>query len=90
MPDAIQAKVLAGWDGVGNPVRALEVAAARANLGDLDEAFRLLEVAYQIRHSRMAWIGKWPELRAVRGDPRFRDWSRRLNLPDAELPGRVE
>jgi len=52
-----------------------------AGLGDKDEAFRWLEAAYKIRWNWMPWIRQVPPFKPLRGDPRFEDLVRRMNLP---------
>jgi TolB-like protein/Tfp pilus assembly protein PilF len=50
-------------------------------LGDKDEAFRWLEAAYKERHSFLPWLADNPLYAPLRGDPRFQDLMRRMNLP---------
>ncbi len=52
-----------------------------AALGQHDEAFRWLEVAYQQRHPFMPWLEVWPAYEPLRNDPRFENLVRRMNLP---------
>ena len=75
-----RARVAAGWDGWH--WEAPEIAAAYAELGQQDEAMRLLERAYEARSGSLAWIDisyRWPA--AMRSDPRFQDLLRRIGLP---------
>lgn len=66
-----------------------ELAADYAGLGRKDEAFRLLERAYEARSGEMVWIkvgGEFSVMRpdplsALRSDPRFADLLRRVGLP---------
>jgi hypothetical protein len=53
-----------------------------AALGDVDQAFRWLE--YEPHHTWTAWIRVLTfnqGLNAMRRDPRFPDYLRRMNLP---------
>jgi tetratricopeptide (TPR) repeat protein len=63
----------------GNP---LQLARARLAVGDADGAFRQLEDAFRAHWSTLPWIrvhgGDWDD---VRGEPRFQDLLRRMNLP---------
>jgi DNA-binding winged helix-turn-helix (wHTH) protein/tetratricopeptide (TPR) repeat protein len=54
---------------------------AHAGLGDHDEAFALLEKAYDERRDRMVWLKVDPQLAPLHGDPRFGDLLRRMNIP---------
>jgi tetratricopeptide (TPR) repeat protein len=51
-----------------------------AGLGERDEAFRLLEKAYEDREGRMSIIKLAPEFDGLRSDPRFADLIRRVGL----------
>jgi len=50
-------------------------------LGEKDEAFELLERAYQERVSLMIFLGVYPTFGNIRSDPRFADLLRRMGLP---------
>jgi TolB-like protein/Tfp pilus assembly protein PilF len=54
---------------------------AYAGLGDKDQAFAWLEVAYQDRRSRMVGLNIDPLMDPLRSDPRFADLVRRVGLP---------
>jgi hypothetical protein len=56
-----------------------------ARLGEPDEAFRQLEIAPETRNQHIHAVGFFPDLIPLRGDPRFPDLLRRLDLPDARL-----
>jgi tetratricopeptide (TPR) repeat protein len=58
-----------------------EVAAIYAALGDKDEAFRLLEKAYEEHSSSMPNLAVDPFWYGIRSDPRFADLVRRMGLP---------
>ena len=50
-------------------------------LGEKDQAFRWLEVAYgPPNHPYLPWIRCYPEFKSLRDDPRFSDLMRRMNL----------
>ena len=51
-----------------------------AALGNLDEAFALLNRAYEERDLRLIFIGAWPDYDPLRQDPRFDDLMRRVGL----------
>lgn len=52
-----------------------------AALGDEDEAFRWLEIAYRDRYAFIPWVDKVPTFESLHGDPRMADLVRRLDLP---------
>jgi TolB-like protein/Flp pilus assembly protein TadD len=52
-----------------------------AMLGENDEAFRWLEVAYERRAEWMVLLKVDPALENLRPDPRFQDLMRRMNFP---------
>jgi serine/threonine protein kinase/tetratricopeptide (TPR) repeat protein len=58
-----------------------EVAAIYAGLGDKDEAFRLLEKAYQQHSPTMSFLGSDWFWYGIRSDPRYADLLRRIGLP---------
>jgi TolB-like protein len=60
------------------------LAAIYAALGDGDRVIFWLEKCYQKRHPWTQWIGKTTEryLGSVHADPRFKDLTQRLNLPE--------
>lgn len=53
-------------------------------LGEMDKAFRWLEVAYELHSAWLPWIRVDPILKPLRDDPRFKDLLRRMNLPEPE------
>jgi hypothetical protein len=64
-------------DGVG----AYEIGFIHAALGNIDEAFKWLDVAYRYRDAGLTCM-KWdPTLDVLRSDPRFRELERRVGLP---------
>ena len=52
-----------------------------AGLGDKDEAFRLLEKAYEEHSSSMTFLAVDPFWYSMRSDPRYTDLLRRMRLP---------
>jgi tetratricopeptide (TPR) repeat protein len=54
-------------------------------LGDLDQAFRLLDEAYETRVSNLIFIRNSPELRNLHYDPRYADLIRRIGFPEQQL-----
>ncbi len=52
-----------------------------AALGEKDQAFAMLEQAYERRSGIMILLGLWPELDPLRRDPRFAALERRVGLP---------
>jgi len=63
------------------PLETWGLAELYAGLGDKDETLRWLEAAYKIRWGWMPWIRQVPSFKFLRGDPRFEDLARRMNLP---------
>jgi hypothetical protein len=51
-------------------------------LGEKDEAFCLLEQAFEERSPFLAVAKVDPRLDPLRGDPRFKDLLRRMNFPE--------
>ncbi len=68
------------------PIHTWGLAELHAALGDKDEALRWLEEAYKVRWGWMPWIHRIPALKSLRGEPRFQELERRMNLP---VPGRT-
>jgi tetratricopeptide (TPR) repeat protein len=62
-------------------VPAYSIAAAYAGLGAKDSAFAWLERAFEEKSLNLALIRVEPEMDVLRGDPRFPDLMRRMNLP---------
>lgn len=63
-------------------VRALSFAAAYAKLGEKDQAFELLEKAYEQRAHGVVYIKVGQAWDNLRSDPRFGDLLRRMNFPE--------
>lgn len=61
---------------------AYHVAQAYVALGDRDQAFRWLEIAYGQRNAWLRQIWSSPYFRDVRSDPRFQDLARRMNFSE--------
>ena len=61
-----------------------QVAAVYAALDDKDEAFRLLEKAYEEHSSSMATLAVDPFWYGIRSDPRYADLLRRMGLPQPQ------
>ncbi len=61
-------------------VSSYDVAVIHVGLGDLDQAFALLERAYVERSSRLVYLNVDPLFDCLRSDPRFADLVRRLGL----------
>ena len=57
------------------------VASVYVALGDKDAAFRALERGFAERDGMLAYLKTYPALGALRSDPRFAQFLRRLNLP---------
>ena len=57
------------------------IAAIYAGLGDKEEAFRLLEKAYEQHSFGIPFLAVDPFWREMRSDPRFADLLRRMRLP---------
>jgi eukaryotic-like serine/threonine-protein kinase len=58
-----------------------QVAEIYAALGDKDEAFRLLEKAYEEHSSNIPFLAVDPFWDGIRSDPRYADLLRRIGLP---------
>ena len=52
------------------------------SLGEEEQAFRWLEVAYDERDGWLPMIRTTAEFDALRDDPRFQDLLKRMNLPE--------
>lgn len=63
------------------PKDLMILAAVHANLGDMDEAIRWAEAAYEARVDWFPWIGNASLSGALHRDPRFAKILERLNLP---------
>jgi TolB-like protein/Tfp pilus assembly protein PilF len=62
-------------------VAAIQIAEVHAWRGDRDRAFEWLDRAFAQRDGGMGLVRWAPTLRGLRGDPRYVDLLRRLNLP---------
>ena len=63
----------------------LEIATVYAALGRKDEAFGLLEKAYQEHSGEMIKLKSYGKLEPLRSDPRFADLLRRVGFPPGEI-----
>ena len=61
---------------------ALAFAIVHLGLGENDQALTWLERAYQERFNRLAYLRREGVWNPLRGDPRFQDLLRRINLPE--------
>ena len=61
-------------------VSPFDIALVYAGLGEKRQALEMLERAYEDHSFRLTWIKVWPQLDSLRGEPRFRDLMRRMNL----------
>src|SRR5262249_10297018 len=61
-------------------VPQFDIAIVYAGLGEKRQALERLEMAYEDRSYRLTWIKLWPQLDPLRGEPRFDDLLRRMNL----------
>ena len=59
---------------------AFDTAEIYAQLGEKDQAFSLLEKAYEQRYFMMMYLKVAPNLDPLRSDPRFEDLLRRVRL----------
>jgi serine/threonine protein kinase len=64
-----------------DPLSLISLASTHSVLGEKDEAFELLEVAYQQRTSFLIFLGVYPTFNNLRSDLRFPDMLRRIGLP---------
>ena len=67
-------------------VSAWGIGAVHASLGDVDEAFRWLEMAVQEKASGLILLRVHPRLDPIRPDPRYWPLVRRVGLDDSDLP----
>ena len=61
-------------------VSAWGIAALQASLGDVDEAFRWLETAFEEGAAGLVFLRVHPRLDPIRSDPRYPALVRRLGL----------
>lgn len=66
----------------------MPIAAIYNALGEKDRALDWLEKAYKERSTHLPLLGLYPELHALRSEPRFQDLLRKMNLPLPESPNR--
>lgn len=71
--------ILKGFERQGM-VLSYEIACAYATLGESDQAFEWLEVAYRNHVGSLILMKTDPKLDGVRGDPRFADLLKRMGL----------
>jgi len=57
------------------------MAGSLAQLGRLEEALARLDEAIAVSDAGVIYIGVWPELDPLRGDPRFTERLRTVGLP---------
>ena len=62
------------------PVSQIEIAMIHIALGELDQAFEWLDMAYEKRAWQLGFLKVEPIFDPLRGDPRFDDLMHRLNL----------
>ena len=58
------------------------IAVFYANRNDLDEAFAWLDHAYKLHDGWVPWVPWDPLLKNLRGDPRYKAFLRKMNLPE--------
>jgi len=63
------------------PTFSYRIALIYAELGEKDQAFYWLDKAYEERYLWLIFLKVEPELDPLRGDPRFQDLLRKMNLP---------
>ena len=73
-------KILAELEANVNPWNAFGLVFIYTALGKKDEAFRWL--AHEPPLFALPWMAVYPELKNLHDDPRFKDFIKRLNLPD--------
>ena len=61
-------------------VSPLRIAVIHGELGEMDQAFELLERAYEERNGILVYLNAAPQFDPLRDDPRFQDLLRRMNL----------
>jgi TolB-like protein len=67
-------------DSTGHYVPALYLAAVQGGLGNKDEAFRLLEKAYDERCEYLIYMDREPMADFLRSDPRFEPFLKKIGL----------
>jgi eukaryotic-like serine/threonine-protein kinase len=61
---------------------SFNIAGIHAGLGDRDRALEWLEKAHEEKSSILPIIGWYPHFKSIRGEPRFKDLLKRMNLPE--------
>jgi tetratricopeptide (TPR) repeat protein len=62
----------------------IRLAGIHAQLGERDEAFAELELAYAAREGDLVWVRTFPPgVDSIRDDPRFADLVRRIGIPES-------
>jgi len=61
---------------------AMQIAEAHGARGEIEKAFEWLDVAYEERDPGLSEAKGSPELRALHGDPRWREFLKRMRLDD--------
>jgi len=78
-----EARALLAETARNRPLRALNMAEFHAALGDTEEAFAWLQRAQDDRDPLLVFLNADVVWDPIRGDPRFREMTRRLGLPGA-------
>jgi TolB-like protein/Tfp pilus assembly protein PilF len=75
-------RVLAELNGLSKRsyVPPFDIALVYAGLGEKRQSLEWLERAYEDHSFRLTWIKVWPQLDSLRGESRFHDLLRRMNL----------
>lgn len=79
-------RVMAEVEARPTPMTPFGLAEIHAALGDTDEAFHWLEIAFDSRFSWVPWIPDYTTFASLTGDARFRRLVHRLRLPDPWSP----
>jgi hypothetical protein len=69
-------------------VSAWGIGAVHASLGDIDDAYRWLEIAVREKASGLSLLRVHPRLDPIRSDPRYWPLVRRVGLDDGAMPAR--
>jgi serine/threonine protein kinase/Tfp pilus assembly protein PilF len=64
-------------------VSPVDMAMLHANLGNIEQAFDYLEIAYKEHADRMSWVKVNPVFNPIRSDPRFQSLLQRMNFPES-------
>ncbi|MCX6570460.1 MAG: protein kinase [Candidatus Aminicenantes bacterium] len=73
-------KIVAELEKAPNSFNAWALATLYSALGDRDEAFKWL--AYEPAHAWIPWVRIDPQFFPLRGDPRFKEFLQKYNLPE--------